>query len=123
MAFPWMAIAMLGSQILPMLFGKQTPEERTTTQETISETPPSGYQSPLLGLADPLAFEMLLRNMGLFSGAGMPGGVGPASPQIANILQLLGSEWPKLLEGYSSGGGLRPSGQAVTTPGGRVRPR
>ena len=99
MALNWPMIAiMLGSQLIPMLFGKNQPTPTTTA--TTTTTPRKGYQSPMLGLADPLMFDTLLRNMQAYSGFG---GVGGASPYINSILELIKGQMPQIL-GQASGG-------------------
>lgn len=124
MADPWMIGAILAQVLLPMLLGrgKQTQERVTET-----EIPPRGYQSPLVGLADPMAFESILRNLQSHSGWGWPAGSGrgQASPQIAELLKLLQGEWPKLMSGYKNlgatagpGGGRRTSMRGIEGIGG-----
>ena len=127
MAIPWSALAILASTILPMLLkgkepgamakGYQTP----TVVDTTQTQSPTGYQSPMLGLADPMGFEMLLRNMGAYSNWG---GKDIGSPWIEEILKTMsGSTWPALMQGYQDySPGKPPLEQTKTpTPSGRTR--
>ena len=120
MALPWAAIALLASTILPMLFkgkepgamgkGYQTP----TVVDTTTTQSPTGYQSPMMGLGDPMAFEMLLRNMGQYSNWG---GKNIGSPWIDELLKMMsGSTWPKLMEGYQNYQASEPALNPSTTP-------
>lgn len=108
MAFPWLPLlTAFGPGILQMLLGGNKPQEQQQTSTVTQQ--PTGYQSPMLGLMDPLMFESILRRIQQFSGAGMPGGVGGTSPAINDILNLLGGEWGGLLDQYK--------GQGESTPG------
>lgn len=90
--------------LLPMLFGGGSSGGGEQQRTVTTETPPRGYQSPMLGLMDPLMGDQLLRQFQSYSGAGMPGGVGNVSPGLQGILDLLGGDWGELLEGYKTGG-------------------
>jgi hypothetical protein len=82
--------------LLQWLFSSKNPQVQTIRTE--QETTPRGYQSPLLGLVDPLMFESLLRNLQSYQGAGMPSGVGGgASSSITNLLGLIGEQWPDII--------------------------
>ena len=99
---PW-ALKML----FPDMFGGGDP--RTVQQtEQVTETPPRGYQSPLLGAGDMTMMDQLLRNMQMYSGAGMPGGQWNISPMVSQLLALIGQEGPKLIDQM----GTRPTDAA-----------
>jgi len=106
--------AILLSALLPMLLGGNKGSGVSGTGSTdrtvTTETPPRGYQSPMLGLMDPLMADQLLRQFQSYSGAGMPGGVGNTSPGLQGILDLLGGDWGELLGQYEQG-------QAGAAPG------
>ena len=91
MAFPFMALAMLASSLIPALAGGKGKQKQTTTQKV----PPRGYQSPMMGLMD------LLKNMKYFQSSKLPGGGRFGSGSIDKILGLLGGNWDKLIGGYS----------------------
>jgi len=110
----WEAIATLGSVFLPMLFGGKGKQ----TQETTQVVPPSGYQSPMVGLMDPLVMEMLLNNMKYMQSSRLPGGGRFGGTSIDRILSLIGSQWDKLMAGYGSGGSkIGGSARPMTTGG------
>lgn len=96
-----MLLGMLGSTLLSHFLGGDEEEDRQTTQTTETETDRRGYQSPMLGLADPLMFDTLLRNMQAYSGFG---GVGSASPYISSILEMMQGQFPQLISGAGSQG-------------------
>ena len=88
----------LGPGVMQMLLGGNQPQQQQQTSTVTQD--PTGYQSPILGLLDPLMFQSILQRLQQFSGAGMPGGVGGTSPAINDILNLLGGEWGGLLDQY-----------------------
>lgn len=94
-------IAILGPMIFKGLSGGSTDSSGRQTR-TVT-TPASGYQSPLVGLLDPLMTQMLGQNMKRGANWGWPAGQGIDTSWIDQMLTLLGGEWPKLLEGYKSG--------------------
>lgn len=104
---PWLtALLTLGPGLIQMLFGQNkapTVTQQQKTDQTITETP-KGYKSPLLGLVDPFMADTLLRQVRGFSGAGMPGGKGDLSPYFAELLELINTELPLILEGYTKNG-------------------
>lgn len=110
---PWMAIATLGSTLLPMLFGGKGKQRQETTQMV----PPRGYQSPMLGLMDPLIMEMLMKNMKYMQSSRLPGGGRFGTGSVDKILGLLGGQWDKLLAGYNRPSGI-PGGIRPATRGG-----
>jgi len=89
--------------LLPTLFGGGGSGGGTQERTVTTETPPRGYQSPMLGLMDPFMADQLLRQFKSYSGAGMPGGVGNTSPGLQGILDLLGGDWGELLGQYKTG--------------------
>lgn len=98
MAFNPLSLLFMVPGLLQMLLGKG--QTQPTTQETITETTPTGYRSPMLGLFDPMMADQLLRFFQSRAGAGMPGGVGNVSPMIEQILALLGESFPRITEQY-----------------------
>jgi len=60
---------------------------------------PSGYQSPMLGMADMFTMDNLTRMLDSYSGAGFPSGGGWGSPFTSDILKALSSQMPLLLQG------------------------
>jgi hypothetical protein len=103
----------------PMLFGgnKSGSQDMTTAgrQTRTVTTPASGYQSPLVGLLDPMMANMLAQNVKRGSNWGWPAGQGIDTSWIDQMLSLLGGQWTKLLEGYESGnmgGGKLVKGKA-----------
>ena len=108
MPFPWMALATLGSALIPAISGAYGKGKQR--QETTQMVPPRGYQSPMLGLMDPLIMEMLMKNMKYMQSSRLPGGGRFGTGSVDKILGLLGGQWDKLLAGYnrpSSIGGAR----------------
>jgi len=100
---PLTLIAMLAPSLLSTLFGGGEAGGGEQQRTVTTETPPRGYQSPMLGLMDPLMADQLLRQLQSYSGAGMPSGVGNVSPGLQGILDLLGGDWGELLKGYKTG--------------------
>ena len=100
MAFPWLPLAIVASSVLPSLFGKGR------NQEIVKETemPPRGYQSPMVGMLDPLLVDILLRNLRTWGGAGVGGqATGAYSPYVDQILKMLGERtFPQLMSGYGA---------------------
>ena len=96
MPFPWMALAMLGSALIPSL-GKGKGKQY---QQTTQQVPPRGYQSPMMGLMDPLMMEMIMKNFKYLQSSRLPGGGRFASPNVDKILGLLGKNWGNLIQGY-----------------------
>jgi len=100
MAFPWAVVAALLPIIYDVLKGGGGAEQVTTTT-----APPRGYQSPMLGLLDPYAADLLIRNLkGWTSGTTFGGGTSSSSPYADAILALLGKNMPQLLAGYGTSG-------------------
>jgi len=84
------------------MFGKKpTPESQQTTQETTTETPRMGYQSPLTGMMDMGMAETLLKGLGAY---GNWGGQNIASPWIQKMLDALGTQWPDVLQNATTPG-------------------
>jgi len=110
MAFPWMAAATIFSSLLGLLGNKQqgaAPGYQLPTRQTTTNTQPVGYQSPMLGLADPAMFESLLRNLGAYSNWG---GKSIGGPFIGEILKLMQEKtWPTLLKQYGSDTTTKPN--------------
>ena len=98
MAFPWLAAA-IGIPALLNLF-KGGGGRQQTVRET--EVPPRGYQSPMVGMLDPLLIDMLLRNIRTWGGYGQGGRTGGSySPYVDQIINMLGTKtFPKLFQGY-----------------------
>lgn len=96
MPFPWMALAMLGSALIPAL-GKGKGKQY---QQTTQKVPPRGYQSPMMGLMDPLMTEMIMRKFKSLQSSRLPGGGMFGTGSIDKILGLLGGNWDKLIRGY-----------------------
>ena len=100
MAFPFLPLAIIGSAIISALSGGDKAQQTTTTT-----APPRGYQSPMLGLLDPYAADLLIRNLkGWTSGTTFGGGTSSSSPYADAILALLGKNMPQLLAGYGTSG-------------------
>ena len=103
MAFPWLAAAIIGSSLAPMIFGGG----RGGT-ERVTEVPPTGWQDPMMGMMSPLIADMLVRRMG-----GFGEGSSIYSPWASKIMEMLGGEFPKILAGY---GRETPSPGVVRRP-------
>ena len=114
--FPWMALAVgIPALIQALGLGGRGRQEQVTE----TEVPPAGYQSPLLGFADPMVFETLLRRMQSFGAPSqMLGGTAGAgySPWIDDMIAMLGREWPTLM------GGVGGRGRGEARPGTIIRP-
>ena len=97
-----MILATLGPQLFSMILGGGG-NDNTTTQETVTETPRTGYQSPTLGLMDPMVGKMLMQNLSRMGRAGFPSGSGnPFAGGISQqIMDLLGGEASGLAKRYS----------------------
>lgn len=80
---------------------------------------PTGYQSPLLGMADMFTMDNLTRLLGSYSGAGFPSGGGWGSPFTSDILKALSSQMPMLLAGVKgqsqTAGKIRRKNEPKTT--------
>jgi hypothetical protein len=100
MAFGIDDALMIGSVLLS-LFGKSGNKQQQTT--TTEQANPN-WQSPLLGLMDPMIASMLLGNAQSLGGAGMPGGVsrfgGTSGTMMNDIMSLLQNEWPTIMGKY-----------------------
>jgi len=120
---PWLTLlATLGPGILQMLLGggkTPTTQQKQVTEQTIKQDP-KGYQSPLLGLMDPLFADTMLSQVQGRAGGGMPGGKSNLSPQFADILALIRKELPLIMESYGKGGKGKnvPLNRTTATVGG-----
>ena len=105
--FPFMPLAIFVSALLPYILGggKGTTGTAATEQITETEADDPRYRSPSLGLLDPTLLKGLLGNVGLFSGAGMPGGRGDVGigGMTQDIFKLLEEQWPEIISGYRTG--------------------
>lgn len=77
--------------LITQLF-KKNPKQTTEVTST-----PGGYQSPTLGLMDPLIGMLLTENQMRYSGAGFPGGAGLDTSNSMQLLNFLKGEYPRLL--------------------------
>jgi len=75
-------------------------DDATQERQVVTESQPRGYQSPTLGALDPFMGEQLLRNLQMFSGAGMSGGVGNLNPNITELIKLLSGETSNIMDRY-----------------------
>ena len=89
-------LPILGSLAYNMLFGGSG--EQKTTQETVTETPPTGFKDPGLGLLAPLLLGTLTQNASRFYNFGVPKG-GQQTPFLGG--QNLDSLLALLQEGYT----------------------
>lgn len=103
-----MLIASIAPTLLSLLFGGKKSETQNVTQTTV--TPPRGIQDPTLGLLMPYMSDMLLRMMGSYGGAGMPGGKSFNSPFGGDIMQILMQNWPDLMAAYGNGSATKRIG-------------
>lgn len=115
---PWWGTLLmaLGPSVLNMIAGGNKGENDQYTQTT--EETPRGYQSPSIGMLDPILTDLLLRNYQNYGGAGMPGG-GNLPGYFGDIFNMLGGDVKGLLEEYKKGGtkkekryNLKKTGQA-----------
>jgi hypothetical protein len=96
------------------LFGggeDETEQQKTTgtqTGTTTTTAPPSGYQSPTLGLQDLLMQAALGKNLKMFGGAGMPGGQTIAPDFLNDFLSLIGSSYTDLQKKYTNPAPINP---------------
>jgi len=100
-------LPILGSLAYNMLFGGSG--EQKTTQETVTETPPTGFQDPGLGLLAPLLLGTLTQNASRFSNFGVPKG-GQMTPflgggNLDSLLKLLQEGYEGISDEYIGGGG------------------
>jgi hypothetical protein len=96
----WLIAVLLGlPSVIQMLSGGN---DQTATQETTATTTPSGYQSPTLGLMDLLMQGTLGKNLGMYGGAGMPGGQSIAPSYLQDFLSLIGSNYYDLQKKYQA---------------------
>lgn len=103
-----MLLASIAPKLLGGLFGgdeetdpraaRQLAENQRLVEQKQTALP-SGYQSPLLGMADMFTMDNLTRMLDAYSGAGFPSGGGWGSPFTADILKALSSQMPLLLQG------------------------
>jgi len=102
-----MLLATIAPKLLGGLFGGGDDEELDPralreNQRLVEQKQtalPSGYQSPLLGMADMFTMDNLTRMLDAYSGAGFPSGGGWGSPFTSDILKALSSQMPLLLQG------------------------
>ena len=92
------ALISLAPSLLGFLFGGK--DQQTQTQTTVA--PPTGYQSPSLGLLDLLMQGTLGKNLSLYGGAGMPGGQTIAPSYLQDFLDLIGSSYTDLQGKYQA---------------------
>ncbi len=104
MAFPWYLLMMV-PELLKMFKGGDD-EDLRTTRDITQTAPPTGYQSPLLGMGDMFTMDNLTRMLQSYSGAGFPSGGGWGSPFTSDILKALSSQMPLLLQGVQGQGGI-----------------
>ncbi len=85
-------------------------DENKATQTTVTEQPFRGWQSPSLGLLDPVLLKAFLGNVGRLQGAGFPKGMQDLGigGMTGDIFDLIGKEWPNIMKGY--GGGQKTTG-------------
>jgi len=107
MPFPWMALA-VGAPLLLQLMGLGGRGEQQRVTET--EVPPAGWQDPMLGLMSPLIADILTRRMGAFGKGSV------YSPWAQKIMEMLGSQFPQILEG--AGTPLIPGAPSTLGPSG-----
>lgn len=104
---PWsFLLPILGSLAYNMLFGG-TGDQRMT-QETVTETPPTGFKDPGLGLLSPLLLGQLSQNWGRFANFGVPEG-GQMTPflgggNLDSLLKLLQGEYEGISKEYGAKG-------------------
>jgi len=102
--FEIISLILSGGSLLGSLFGGGGDKREQTTK---SETTPSKYRSPALGLMEPGILSALLGNAQAMGGAGMPGGVsrfgGNADSMFSDIIGLLSKEWPTIMGEYGGG--------------------
>uniref|UniRef100_A0A6M3IYJ2 Uncharacterized protein n=1 Tax=viral metagenome TaxID=1070528 RepID=A0A6M3IYJ2_9ZZZZ len=95
----WLIALLMGApMIIDLLKGGS--DQQTQTQTTVA--PPTGYQSPSLGLLDLLMQGTLGKNLSLYGGAGMPGGQTIAPSYLQDFLDLIGSSYTDLQGKYQA---------------------
>ena len=99
MPFPWLALAVGLPSLLGLMGAGGRGEQQRVTE---TEVPPAGWQDPMLGMMSPLIADMLMRRM---SGFGQGSSV--YSPWAQKIIEMLGTQFPKILAGAGS---ARPPG-------------
>ena len=101
--FEIISLILSGGSLLGSLFGGGGDKREQTTT---SETTPSKYRSPALGMMEPGILSALLGNAQALGGAGMPGGVSRfgsgANSMFSDIMALLSKEWPTIMEEYNN---------------------
>jgi len=100
--FEIISLILSAGSLLGSLFGGGGGDDQTQT--TKSETTPSKYRSPALGMMEPGILSALLGNAQALGGAGMPGGVSRfgsgANSMFSDIIGLLSKEWPTIMSEY-----------------------
>lgn len=115
--FPWAALAIFGSALLPYLLGKggrgdgAATGDQTTTQVTETETEPRGWQSTIPAMMEMPLLQTFLGRYGMLQGAGMPGGKGYESPWMKELMNLISEQMPELMAGLR---GPEPGRRAIT---------
>jgi len=98
------ALISLAPWVFNLLFGGGGGDDQTQT--TTSETTPSKYRSPALGLMEPGILSALLGNAQAMGGAGMPGGKsrfgGNADTMFQDVISMLMKEWPTVKDEYNN---------------------
>jgi len=107
MAFPWLALAVGLPSLLGLLGAGGRGEQQRVTE---TEVPPAGWQDPMLGLMSPLIADMLTRRMASFGQ-----GSSVYSPWAQKIMEMLGTQFPQILEG--AGRSALPIQPGLITPG------
>lgn len=72
----------------------------TTTQETTTD--PTRYESPIIGLMDPMIAQSLAGNMKRYSNFGFPKGGGLDTSLADQIISLLGTEGTNVVNKYKA---------------------
>ena len=97
-------LPIIGSLAYNLLFGGSG--EQKATQETVTETPPTGFQDPVLGLLAPLLFGQLTQNVGRFQNFGLPEGgqmnTFMGGQNLDSLLALLQKEYEGISKEYGS---------------------
>jgi len=96
------ALAFAIPSLLGLFGGGRGKQERVTE----TETPPAGYQDPMIGLISPLIIDIIMRQM-----RGYGRGSSVYSPWAQRIMDMLGGEFSGILSG--AGSSLPPSGGGV----------
>jgi len=95
-------LGMAGMGVASLLSGLLGGKNKGTSTTT-TESSPTGYTSPYLGLLDSYLFKNILNKSNQFNNFGVPKGMQTTGSNdwLNDIMALLEKEWPTIMSGYN----------------------